>query len=407
MPVAGPWLFPERSRTDPSPAGDEEPSWAFLDRVNDPVFDRVRRLMNAWFAEYPPGENEDLRRRLASSDRVEFRAAWLELYLHALHRRLGFEVIPHPELPGVSTRPDFRLIRGGSSLLLEATSIGNRADAARERRIDRITAAINRTRCADFYLLFEIEQEGTSSPPMRDVRRRLERWIADLDWESLRAAVEAGCAPQVLPLHVEVVGDWTFSFQAWPRKPELRGVEGPAIGAGPSGGGVWDHAGTLLDRLEQKAGKYGAPGEPMIIAVRMDHMGVREDDIESALLGPTIGRADPARPGNYVDTGRRGKGFFRSASGDPRNRHVTGVLFLDEQLMPWSITKFAPVLWLHPDPLHALAIDPMPWASVDLCGDSPNVVEGAADVTTIFDLPNSEAFDEPRDWPGTPFRSAG
>jgi hypothetical protein len=85
-------LFVERARSDSSYAGEEESTWAFLNRVEDRVFDRVRRLSNAWYAAYPLEARPALRSRLASGDDIEFHSAWFELYLHELHRRLGFDL---------------------------------------------------------------------------------------------------------------------------------------------------------------------------------------------------------------------------------------------------------------------------------------------------------------------------
>jgi len=395
-------LFANRPRDCASEAGEEEPTWAFLDRVDDPVFDRVRRLMNAWFAHYPSAERTELRARLSSGDDIEFHSAWFELYLHELHRRLAFDIAAHPVLDDVTTRPDFRLTCGASAFLLEATIIGNRDEAGRAGRRARIVAALNRTRSDDFTLLFDIETEGESSPAMRDVRRRLDRWLAELDWASVRAEQERVSDLESLPTRTERVGAWTFSFQAWPRQPKDRGRPQPAISAGPSDGAVWDHGGSLLDRLESKAGKYGKPSDPVLIAVRMDRLGARADDVLVALLGPTVGRLSPADPPNVVSTGRRGAGLFRDSSGRWRNRHVAGVLFWDLELRPWSVARRAPTLWLHPQPAHPLPRD-LPWRRVDLRPHEPQVVEGDFDPTRAFDLPGAECFDSPSEWPGVPF----
>jgi len=395
-------LFAHRHRDDPSEAGDEEPTWNFLDRVDDPAFDRVRRLMNAWFERYPTAERGELRARLSSGDDIEFHSAWFELYLHELHRRLGFDIMPHPAVAGVTTRPDFRLTRDDEALLLEATIIGNRNEVGRARRIARIVAAINRTRSDDFTLFFDIECEGQASPAMRDVRRRLERWLAGLDWAEIRTAQQRAFNMDALPARTERVGDWTFSFQAWPRKPEDRGRPGPTISAGPSDSAVWDHGGTLLDRLEQKADKYGTPSDPVVITVRMDRLGVRGDDVLITLLGPRIGRLTSLTAPTLVPTGCRGSGLFRHSSGRWRNRHVAGVLFWDVELQPWSVARRAPTLWLHPWPAHALPPD-LPWRRVDLRAEQPKVLEGTFDPAVALELPDAELFDDPSEWPGTPF----
>ena len=173
-------LFADVPRHNSSEADEEESTWAFVDRVDDPAIQRVRRFMNTWFARYPVEERTGLRGRLTSGDNVEFHGAWFELYLHELHRRLGFLITVEPTLPAVTTRPDFLLARNEDRVFLEATVIGDRQQAGRAGRIARVVAAVNRTTSPDFKLLFDIEAEGEGSPPMREVRRRLERWLATL-----------------------------------------------------------------------------------------------------------------------------------------------------------------------------------------------------------------------------------
>ncbi len=169
---------------------------------------------------------------------------------------------------------------------------------------------MNRTRSSDFTLLFEIDSEGEHSPPMRDVRRRLESWLAELDWSTARAAQEHLPDGDALPACSVSVGDWAFSFRAWPRRPQDRGAPLPAISAGPADGGVFDHGATILDRLINKADKYGEPTEPVIIAVRLDRLGANADDVSVALMGPTIDRVDPSDPASTTPTGRHGTGLF-------------------------------------------------------------------------------------------------
>ncbi len=88
----------------------------------------------------------------------------------------------------------------------------------------------------------------------------------------------------------------------------------------------------VLDRLTEKAGKYGEPAEPVIIAVRLDRLGAHANDVSVALMGPTIGRVDSSDLTTTSPTGRRGSGLFRHASGRWRNAHVAGVLVWDIEL---------------------------------------------------------------------------
>jgi hypothetical protein len=96
---------------DPRPARAGETTLQFLKRVDDPVFERVRNVFNAWihrFADLQATEaTNDPLGRFRSKQDLQFYAAFWELYLHEVHVRLGFEVEVHPE-SSRSTRRDWR-----------------------------------------------------------------------------------------------------------------------------------------------------------------------------------------------------------------------------------------------------------------------------------------------------------
>jgi hypothetical protein len=350
-------LFSAGPRKDRSKGGLEESTWAFLDRTADPAFTWVRDLLEGWFAAYPKRDRADLRGRLTSGDDAQFHGAWFELYLHALHRSLGFVVEVHPEMDGAGTHPDFRVVGNEGSMLVEATIPEGTGSAGRDARRARVAAAIDRVDCADFGLLFDIETEGLDAPSMRAVRRTVERWLDSLDWQAERARQEDGAGLDALPTRTMEVGDWSFSFRAWPRAPEQRGGQDGAILAGPSDGGIFDHAGTLRDRLEQKAKKYGSVAEPVIVAVRLDGMAASDRDVRAALHGPFVGAWNPAT--DVVEsTERRGVGLWHR-DGTARNRQVAGVLVFDIELRPWSVGRQRPILWVHPDP--EFPMPDLPW----------------------------------------------
>jgi hypothetical protein len=397
-------LLDDRERTDPAYSDDEESTWAFLDRVDDDAFERVRSAMNAWFGRYPAHKVNDIRGRLESNDDVEFHGAWFELYLHELHTQLGFEVTVEPTLPD-GGQPDFLVTRDGSSFFLEATIIGDRGTMGRTRRIARVTAAINRTHSPDFWLHVEIEKEGQDAPPMRDVRRRLERWVGTLDWHAVREAQEVAFDLDALPSTNAIAGDWSFAFRAWPRRPEDRGADpGRAIGAYPSDGAAFDHPGGLKERLEDKAAKYPDPGWPVVLAVRLDRLSASADDVRVALMGPSIGRPSATNPRHIERTGQFGTGFFRDESGRWRNRHVAGVLVWDIELRPWSIARCAPTLWLHPEPEHPIGPS-LPWSHVTFEGNAARPAPGSFAAALVPELPGIDTCTEPSDWPGRLFET--
>src|SRR4051794_32827988 len=96
-------LFSDGPRTNPGPATHSEADFAFLDRVAQPYWERVRGELEAWFAAYPRNETgRDLRSRFRKADPAQHCAAWWELYLHRLFTLAGYDAEPHPRLVGTS-----------------------------------------------------------------------------------------------------------------------------------------------------------------------------------------------------------------------------------------------------------------------------------------------------------------
>ncbi len=134
-------LFEQVTRVDPSPAGHGEDSFTFMNRVDQPLWARVREVLDAWFAEWPRGEATDLAARFQDADSRQHYPAWWELYLFTLYRRLGYSVRRSSERPahlrasGFSDRPRERagLRRGGGR---ELRHRGRRAAPRRSRRLD-------------------------------------------------------------------------------------------------------------------------------------------------------------------------------------------------------------------------------------------------------------------------------
>ena len=73
-------LFADKARTDPGIQRAAESTYRFLDRINDPVFERVRVLLNTWIARFeemqPPAAVNDLIGRFRSKQDLQFYAAF-------------------------------------------------------------------------------------------------------------------------------------------------------------------------------------------------------------------------------------------------------------------------------------------------------------------------------------------
>jgi hypothetical protein len=115
----------------------EESAYAFFDRVDDPVCERVRTLLEEWFQHYPEVEEKrNVRGRLVSRDDGHFVSAFWELYLHEAYTQLGFDVEEiEPVVPGSTNRPDFLLRRGPTRFYLEAVTLGEAGEEIKKSRL--------------------------------------------------------------------------------------------------------------------------------------------------------------------------------------------------------------------------------------------------------------------------------
>jgi hypothetical protein len=93
--------------------------------------------------------------RLRNRDNHHFDAAFFELYLHTLFRRLGYIAHVHPRAGGLNKRPDFLITENGQSrFLIEAASVTDASNTARaaESRLHAVYDALNRFHCPDYFL---------------------------------------------------------------------------------------------------------------------------------------------------------------------------------------------------------------------------------------------------------------
>lgn len=338
-------LFDDFPRSDPRPAGHGEDSFAFLNRVDRPYWSRVRELLETWFAEYPEADLDDLRNRFRKRGPDQHYAAWWELYLHAAFKRLGFEVEIHPELDGVESRPDFRVANLNGSFLLEAaTTFSGIVDEGRHgERENWILSAIDQASNPNFFVGLEFEKVGIERPSASEIVRPLESWLEGLNPDDM-PVTDLTSAP-TLQLRPR---DWAFTLTAIPVKPEARGKpDHRLLGYGPITSGFVNDTQMLRRTLERKAGMYGEPQEPLVLAVLLMSPVADDEDIESALLGDIAWQFNPDEPqdGRWI---RQPNGFWLRAGG-PRWTRVSGVI-TGTGLMPWGSRRSGRVCGLIPGP---------------------------------------------------------
>jgi hypothetical protein len=380
-----PALFDTFARTDASPS-DEESSFEFLNRAAGPFWERVRQLADAWFAEYPDGEDaRDLRERFRGREWNEHIGAWWELYLYALFRRLGYDLEIHPELANVTRRPDFRILTDDEPILLEARHVQSGLVSGGDNvgRDEWITSPLNGLTHSRFLVVVRILQRGERRPRRDAVTAGVLDWLDSLDADTL-----IGRPLSSMPRIECRAGQWRFELSAMPVTARDTGADRRLVGLYPGSSG-WDNTTTALKAaLKEKARRYGRPGVPLILAPLMSSGSADTEDVVGALFGT---EAVQFSPDDLTSTRliRRGDGFWIAGDGY-RGTRVSAVL-LGTTIYPWNVAGPLPRLWLHPSPAHPLA------TTFDL--PTARVLDGEL-VLSTDDRTGADVFGLPTDWPG-------
>jgi hypothetical protein len=369
-------LFDARSRTDHATIRPDEDTFAFLDRVDDVYFGRVRDLVETWFATVPSDEQASLRGRLRSRSEANSAPAFWELYLRELLRQSGYSLTHEPKREH-RRRPDFLASGDDGGFYLEARFVGPPEERqTRAALVTQIRHQLNKIENPDYLLHFGIRRWGSKLPRLRGLRRDVEEWLAGLDYDEVVVAARARRSRND---ETFVADDWAFSFAPIPKQEHARGRKPRAgiIAIGPAGHGGWSESTRLTEALEQKAGYYGDLDEPFILALCCGDVLVDDDDISEALYR----EPDPAARSSQA------VGLFRGR-GHPR---VSAVMTLRE-FRPWLVHRAVPVLWKNPNAAYPLTVE-LPWISTGRVDDGGAIVD-AATVGMAVALGLSE------EWPG-------
>lgn len=376
-------LFDDVERTDSSPRRSEEDSFSFLNRVDTPFWNEVRRVLEEWFGRYPAEAAAGLREAFRSKLPGQHWGAWWELYLHELFNRMGYEVTVHPTLPDSAKTPDFELRRDGSRVYVEATAVfsGLVSDAMPAWLPDVIDTIDN----GDFFLrLVDVGSRGDERPKRREIAGPLQAWLAGLDPDD---ALRQHAADGSLPRRSIDARGWEVTFEAWPVRAPARARPGRRVFAGgPVLSGFVDDIGQLQAKLKTKAGRYGRPEAPFVTAVLCMSPFMERLDVEQALFGREAFELGEDLTTTLV---RQRDGFWVRGDG-PQNQRVSAVLTA-VNLLPWNVTRVSPDLWLNPWANHPLD-QAWPFPEAAVTDDGRIVYREEAQVLGHFGLP--------ADWPG-------
>lgn len=280
-------LFDLIERTDGGPAKYAEPSFPYWNRTARKDIAIVRAHLEDWFTRYPSGHQNDLRGRFRSPDDVQHRGAFFELFLHEMLLRLACSIEIHPEVPGTSKRPEFRVTSpDGSQFYLEAKVVNDESkdDAAARVRTNRVYDDLNDLDSPDYWINVEVRGAPASLVPTKKLKSFLSGKLAQLDYEEVvRRFAETG---------FDDLPRWRYEFEGWVvdffpiPKENARGQAGVRPMGIQMNGAQWIDAVTPIRvAILEKAKRYGTPDLPFVIAINALGEFADEDDVIAALFG--------------------------------------------------------------------------------------------------------------------------
>ncbi len=341
-------LFDEIERTYAGPARYSQPKFDYLNRSARRQVEAIRNVMEQWFAEYPARDQPDLRGRIRSPDNRQHIAAFFELYVYVLFRRLEFGVERHTSTVGRMTRPDFKLMRAADAAFLEATlAAPSDREVAAANRENRVYDVLDQMDSPNFFVGLEVVGEPQTDLPAARMRAFLTRELGKLDPDGVAAAFDRG-GQQAVPRWRFKHGEWEVEFSPIPKSPEARGKPGVRpLGYrmfGPEYVNSWE---GIVGALRSKATRYGELDLPYVVAVNVIDDFADDVDIVEALFGQEeVLIRGAVGQGFQTEYRRRPNGLWAGPTG-PVHTGVSAILAV-ENFTYWDIARTAPVLWHNP-----------------------------------------------------------
>jgi len=277
--------FDDIAREDEGPASHLVGRFDYLNNSGRPAATRVRAMVDEFLNRYPEAHQPEMIRRLRSRDDILHLSASFELILHELVTRQGFTTVEvEPELPNGS-RPDFLVeAPDGARFYLEATLARGveAADAGANRRLREALQAIDDVESPRFFL--HLHHRGTPDQPVAvsRLRRDVQQFVDGLDFAAALAAVQAGNYRPAL-FRRELHGA-QFVIEPFPKGTPGR-ADARAIGSRMLPGGLVRPHEAIRSAVEGKAGRYGRPDFPLVVAVNALDEFARAESAVDALFG--------------------------------------------------------------------------------------------------------------------------
>jgi hypothetical protein len=319
-------LFDDIERTHDGPARYSDASFPHWNRSARKDITAARLHLEHWFSRYPSAHAANLRHRFRDKNDVLHRGAFFELFLHEMLLRLSCTVEVEPEVPGTPNRPDFRVTPPDrAQFYLEATvSTGESKEAAAARaRTECVYDAINEIDSPDFWINVEVRGTPVSPVPRNKLMKFLAENLTSADYDDITHRYEQSGFDDLPCWHYEFEG-WGVDFFLIPKR-NARGRKGvrpmgmqkSSVHNQPLSADlsldiakefVVDSVTPVRNAILAKAGRYGTPDLPYVVAINALDDDVDEIDVVAALFGdePIVSRFE----GDPFQERRKPNGVF-------------------------------------------------------------------------------------------------
>lgn len=367
-----------------------ETNFEFLERSDRPEIERVRNLIDRCVGSLPKEELDETVARIKS--REGFQSICFELILFETLKSQGCEVVIHPELPnGSKKHPDFLVTdRNGDAYYLEAVLASENSEnissstAMKESVVDSLRSVSH----SDFTIMINSTGDPTSAPKGVALARGIISWLDTLDYDSLRAAIEADTRYS-LPIRSWDLNGWIVETTAFPVSTDMRGVGCGLVSAYSIHEVGWVDSWTpLKNAIKKKGSRYGDLDLPLIVAVNFDRGYLSSIDKVQALYGQEKYVYFPDNPEIPARIERENNGAWRGISGST-TRRVSGAWFF-HGISPYNVVSATQNIYLNP------------WANIDApesLNIFPTVILDENSLIESDGITIGDALELPAGWP--------
>ena len=206
-----------------------------------------------------------------------------------------------------------------------------------------------------WFLHVEYRGMPDAPPPVKELRKELDNWLASQDANAIGAALKAGEWGNLPRFEWQRQG---LSLAFTPSPKSQGAADNPDVR--PIGVIMGEPYQLNVDKdikkaVEAKAKKYGNLSLPLVVAVNVVSEHCDDIDIKNALFGTETILVNMTPDGSFAESGRRlPDGVWFGTSG-PRSKAVSAVL-IGDRLDRYTCAIRTPILIHHPYPTHGLEL---------------------------------------------------